>query len=126
MHEVIQHACNVDYRSFISRKCLSVFTRSLIEELAMLWTDGVATYDLHDSSSFQLRAAVLWTITDFPGLGVLAGYKIKGYRACLMCLDDIIREHVGDMTCYKGHRRWLPREQSWRKDAENLMVSYGS
>ncbi|KAL9687373.1 hypothetical protein QQ045_031774 [Rhodiola kirilowii] len=50
------------------RKCLNVFMRPLIDELKELWEQGVCTYDRHDGSSFTMKAAVLWTISDFPGL----------------------------------------------------------
>ncbi|KAL9666189.1 hypothetical protein QQ045_000513 [Rhodiola kirilowii] len=56
-------------------KCLNVFMQPLIDELNMLWDTGVLTYDRHDGSSFHMKAAVLWTISDFPGLGMLGGLK---------------------------------------------------
>ncbi|CAM8975546.1 unnamed protein product [Rhodiola kirilowii] len=36
-----------------------------------------------------MEAAVMWTISDFPGLGIFGGLKSKGYKACPMCLDDV-------------------------------------
>ncbi|CAM9003686.1 unnamed protein product [Rhodiola kirilowii] len=60
-----------------SGKCLNVFMQPLIDELNMLWDTGVLTFDRHDSSSFIMRAAVMWTISDFPGLGMLGGLKSK-------------------------------------------------
>ncbi|KAL9674184.1 hypothetical protein QQ045_030454 [Rhodiola kirilowii] len=60
-------------------KCLNVFMRPLIDELKILWDTGVPTYDRHDGSSFMMKAAVLWTISDFPGLGMLGGIQTKGF-----------------------------------------------
>jgi len=31
---------------------------------------------------FQLRAAIIWTITDFPGLGSVSGFVTSGEAAC--------------------------------------------
>ncbi|KAL9671825.1 hypothetical protein QQ045_009398 [Rhodiola kirilowii] len=61
-------------------KCLNIFMRSLIDELKMLWEFGVLTYDRHGGSSFMMKAAVMWTISDFPSLDMLGGLKNKGYK----------------------------------------------
>ncbi|XP_074325778.1 uncharacterized protein LOC141663841 isoform X2 [Apium graveolens] len=47
-------------------KYYDVFLKPLIEELKELW-DGVDAYDSYGGCIFKLRAAVLWTISDFPG-----------------------------------------------------------
>ncbi|KAL9687434.1 hypothetical protein QQ045_031836 [Rhodiola kirilowii] len=95
-------------------KCLNVFMRPLIDELKMLWEEGVQTYDRTDGSSFLMKAVVMWTISDFPGLGMLDGIKTKGYKACPLCLDDIDATHLTGRMSYQGHQRWLPRDHEWR------------
>ncbi|CAM8886323.1 unnamed protein product [Rhodiola kirilowii] len=95
-------------------KCLNVFMRPLIDELKMLWEEGVQTYDRTDGSSFIMKAAVMWTISDFPGLGMLGGIKTKGYKACPLCLDEIDATHITGRMSYQGHQRWLPRDHDWR------------
>ncbi|XP_028085588.1 uncharacterized protein LOC114286613 [Camellia sinensis] len=45
---------------------IDVFLRPLIDELNELWEVGVETYDASSDSNFQLCAALLWTINDFP------------------------------------------------------------
>ncbi|KAI5350980.1 hypothetical protein L3X38_003871 [Prunus dulcis] len=45
---------------------------------------------------FTLRAAVMWTVNDFPAYAMVSG-----------------------KVCYLGHRRWLPWDHEWReKDKE--------
>ncbi|XP_050379594.1 uncharacterized protein LOC126796922 [Argentina anserina] len=95
-------------------KCLSVFMESLIDELITLFTHGVHTFDRYDGSTFMMKAAVLWTISDFPGLGMLAGSCTHGYKACPICLDDVCSEHICGRMVYEGHRRWLPQDHHWR------------
>ncbi|CAM8885029.1 unnamed protein product [Rhodiola kirilowii] len=95
-------------------KCLNVFMRPLIDELKMLWEEGVQTYDETDGSSFIMKAAVMWTISDLPGLGMLRGIKTKGYKACPLCLDEIDATHITGRMSYQGHQRWLPRDHDWR------------
>lgn len=48
-----------------TRKCLRVFLRYLIDELKILWNDGVQPYDRHDGSSFIMMASILWTISNW-------------------------------------------------------------
>ncbi|KAG8370027.1 hypothetical protein BUALT_Bualt14G0075000 [Buddleja alternifolia] len=48
-------------------KNIDVFLRPLIDELKTLWTSGVETYDVYNKQNFDMRAALMWTITDFPG-----------------------------------------------------------
>ncbi|XP_075655172.1 uncharacterized protein LOC142625386 [Castanea sativa] len=45
---------------------IDVFLRPLIDELKELWEDGVCIYDASTKENLQMRAAVLWTIHDFP------------------------------------------------------------
>lgn len=95
-------------------KCLDVFMQPLIDELNILWDEGVVTFDRHDRTTFNMKAAVIQTISDFPGLGMLGGLKCKGYKACPLCLDDIDVIHLADRMCYQGHRRWLSNDHPWR------------
>ncbi|CAM8936979.1 unnamed protein product [Rhodiola kirilowii] len=95
-------------------KCLNVFMRPLIEELKMLWADGVYIFDQHDGSLFIMKAAVMWTIGDFPDLGMLIGLKKKGYNACPLCLDEIDATRLTRRMSYQGHRRWLQRYHDWK------------
>ncbi|CAM8886904.1 unnamed protein product [Rhodiola kirilowii] len=61
-----------------------------------------------------MKAAVMWTISDFLGLGMLGGIKTKGYKPCPLCLDEIDATHIMGRMSYQGHRRWLPRDHDWR------------
>ena len=97
-------------------KCLSVFMQPLIDELRHLWGTGVYTVDRYSRSTFTMKAAVLWTISDFPGLGMLVGAATKGYKACPICLDGTSATHEQGRMVYDGHRRWLPLNHPWRTD----------
>ncbi|CAM8944440.1 unnamed protein product [Rhodiola kirilowii] len=96
-------------------KCLNVFMQPLIDELSYLWDTGVVTYDRHEKWTFNMKVEVIWTISDFPGLGMLGGLKCKGYKACPLCLDDIDAKTFSRKMSYQGHRRWLDRDHSWRR-----------
>lgn len=101
-------------------KCLNVLMRPLIDELRNLWDDGVVTFDASDNISFNMRAAVLWTISDFPGLGMLGGIQTKGYMACPICMDDLDARHSHNRMYYYGARKDLTLDHRHRKDKKNF------
>ena len=61
---------------------LDVFVQPLIAELKELWDDGILAYGISTKQNFQLRAALMWTISDFPGYAMLSGWSIAGRLAC--------------------------------------------
>ncbi|KAL6198432.1 hypothetical protein ACLB2K_028221 [Fragaria x ananassa] len=64
-------------------KCLDVYMRPLIDELQELWENGLPTFDRHVQTSFMMKAAVIFIISDFPAYEMLSGQQTKGYKACL-------------------------------------------
>ncbi|KAI5324919.1 hypothetical protein L3X38_033992 [Prunus dulcis] len=68
---------------------------------------------------FTLRAAVMWTVNDFPAYAMVFGWSTKGYMACPVCKKDITSVWYAEKVFYLGHRRWLPWDHEWReKDKE--------
>ena len=51
---------------------IHVFLKPLLEDLKDLFQNGMPTYDASRNETFDLRAAVLMTISDLLGLGMLA------------------------------------------------------
>lgn len=51
---------------------IDVYLQPLINELRELWEDGVNTFDTSSNQNFNFRAALLWTISDFPAYANLA------------------------------------------------------
>ncbi|XP_013745892.1 uncharacterized protein LOC106448572 [Brassica napus] len=77
----------------------------------------MAVYDSFKKESFNLRAMLMWSITDYPGLGTLAGCKVKGKQACNVCGKDtphrclkFSRKHV-----YMGNRKRLMPNHPYRR-----------
>ena len=52
---------------------LDVFLQPLIAELKEIWEVGVKTYDVFKKINFQLRAALMWTISDFLAYSMMSG-----------------------------------------------------
>lgn len=98
---------------------LDVYMQPLIEELKQLWGKGVLTYDISRKQNFKLRAALLWTISDFPAYGMLSGWSTAGKKACPYCMNKskaFWLEHGGKVTWFDCHRQFLPTDHPFRKN----------
>ncbi|KAG8382811.1 hypothetical protein BUALT_Bualt05G0116500 [Buddleja alternifolia] len=56
-------------------RSLDVYFQPLIDELKTLWDVGVETYDVSKKQNFQMKAALMWTINDFPAYGILLSWN---------------------------------------------------
>lgn len=94
---------------------IDVYLKPLVEELRELWS-GVDTYDSSLNENFRMRAALMWTISDFPGLGILSGWNIHTGLACPTCNLDAepCRLRNCNKWCFMGHRRFLSRNHKFR------------
>ena len=54
---------------------IDIYLQPLIDELKLLWESGVETYDASRNETFQMRAALMWTISDFPAYAMLSGWS---------------------------------------------------
>ncbi|XP_012828525.1 PREDICTED: uncharacterized protein LOC105949753 [Erythranthe guttata] len=94
---------------------IDVYLRPLVDELNELWEFGVRTRDAKIGEFFLLRAAILWTINDFPAYGDISGHRTKGYYACPRCSIHTPSQRLRSKIGYIGHRRYLPRYHPYRK-----------
>ncbi|XP_004289392.1 PREDICTED: uncharacterized protein LOC101308131 [Fragaria vesca subsp. vesca] len=69
----------------------------------------------HGQTSFMMKVAAIWTISDFTAYGMLSGQQTKGYKACPICLDDVDSSRH---ACFLGSRIHLDEDHKWRWDAE--------
>jgi hypothetical protein len=98
-------------------KDFDVFLEPLIEDLLELWT-GVRTYDALSGTKFNLRAAVLWCIHDYPALSTLSGRTTKGYFACTHCDKHPLSYRLRSKIGYFGHFHFLPVGHRLRRNNE--------
>ena len=88
---------------------IDVYLQPLIDELKTLWHVGVNTYDAFKAESFNLHAALFWTINDFLAYGNLSGWSTKGQLACPVCNKDTrsrYLRHWNKQFCM-GHQRFF-------------------
>jgi len=64
----------------------------------------------------MMRACLLWTISDFPGLGMLSGWNTYTGLACPSCNFDATSFWLpfSNKWCFMGHRRFLSRGHKFR------------
>ena len=65
---------------------IDVYLQALADELKELLDVGVETYDISTGRTFQMNAALMWTINDFPAYGVLYGWSTNGQLAYPVCM----------------------------------------
>jgi hypothetical protein len=84
---------------------MDVYFHPLVHDHIGMFVNGLRTYDASKGEYFQLHAAILWTITDFPGLGSVSGFVISGEIECPDCHSLIcsLRHGNGSKSCYMGH-----------------------
>lgn len=111
-------------------KNIDVFLRPLLNELLQLWR-GVAAVDFstpEESQRFNLRALLMWTISDFPAYGLISGLCCKGYKGCPCCgpstearmakTGELLPDRTtrGSKIVYGGIRRYLARHHPYRRN----------
>ncbi|KAL4028340.1 hypothetical protein IC575_011533 [Cucumis melo] len=96
---------------------IDVYLVPLVDDLKILWHDGVECYDAYQDQCFRLKAILLWTINDFPAYGNLCGCTVKGYHACPICGEKTSSIYLpkGRKMAYIAHRKFLPRHHPYRK-----------
>ena len=94
---------------------IDVYPSPLIEDLRLLWDEGIEVFNAYEKVNFNLRVLLLCTINNFPAYGNLSGYCVKGHRACLICEENTSYHKLkhGRKTCYIVHRRFLKRNHPY-------------
>ena len=64
----------------------------------------------------------MWTVSDFPGLGMLSGWNTYTAMACPFCnLDQVPRRLPHSRkSCFIGHRRFLPPDHPFRRQRKKF------
>ena len=62
---------------------IDVLLETLMEDMMILWEEGVKMMDASLKEEFTLKAIIFVTITDYPSLFSLSG-QIKGKSGCVV------------------------------------------
>ena len=79
-------------------------------------------WDEYKKEHVTIKAIFIATITDLPGRGCLSGEKTKGYTGCVECLDETDAIHLSEnkKMVYTGHRRFLRKDQPYRRNRKDF------
>ena len=57
------------------------------------------------------------TIQDLPALGNTSGQTVKGFKACVTCMENTMSLRLKNYrkVVYMGHRRFLPIRHRYRR-----------
>ncbi|XP_057418581.1 uncharacterized protein LOC130712785 [Lotus japonicus] len=100
---------------------IDVYLQPLIDELKLLWNEGVLTYDISKKQNFMMKAALLWTINDFPAYGMLSGWSTAGKLACPYCMNQskaFWLKHGVKCSWFDFHRQFLPMDHAYRRNKD--------
>ncbi|KAL4030182.1 hypothetical protein IC575_008418 [Cucumis melo] len=81
---------------------INTYLAPLIDDLKILWEEGVRCFDAYKEEYFTLRAVLLWTINDFPAY------------------DYFNQTTTWKKNVYMGHRKYLPRYHPYRLQKKNF------
>ena len=103
---------------------LDVYLQPLIAELNTLWNVGVETFDAHKKQNYQMRVALMWTISDFSAYSMLSGWSTAGNLACPYCMDHFRAfrlQNGGKSTWFDCYRRFLPEDHPYRRNKRDFI-----
>ncbi|KAM3395422.1 hypothetical protein P3S68_004428 [Capsicum galapagoense] len=103
---------------------IDVYLQPLIKELTLLWETGVEAFDISKRQNFQLRAALIWTISDFPAYSMLSGWSTAGKLACPYCIEETQSfrlQHGRKQSWFDCHRMFLDQHHPFRRDQKNFL-----
>ena len=84
---------------------IDMFLEPLMEDMKILWEDGVKMMDASLKKEFILKAIIFVTIVDYPDLFSLSGH-IKGKSGSVVCNDATYYTYlnVSNKMVYMRHR----------------------
>ncbi|XP_021768138.1 uncharacterized protein LOC110732470 [Chenopodium quinoa] len=96
---------------------IDVYLAPLIDDLKLLWEEGVEVFDANRNEIFNLRAMLFCTIQDYPAYGNISGYSVKGEGGCPICEDGWKGKwfSASRKTVYYDHRPFLPLDHKYRR-----------
>jgi len=94
----------------------------VVDELMEMWTSKVKVWDEYKKEHFYLKALLFLTISDLPDLGCLFGQVTKGYKGCVVCMEDKDAKWMKNSKkmVYMGHYRFLNMEHPYRKNKKSF------
>ncbi|XP_065628554.1 uncharacterized protein LOC136067129 [Quercus suber] len=103
------------------RIVIDVYLQPLVEELRELWDVGVEAYDASSKNVFQLRAALMWTIHDFPAYANVLSWSTKVASNIIMDTESFVGRCLGKKCQEKYNER--KREKNVMDNILGMMLN---
>ena len=103
---------------------IDVFLQPLISELCQLQEVSVLIYDVSLKQNFMMRAALMWTVSDFPAYAMLSGWSMAGKLACLYCGNDSDAFYLANgckISWFDNHRKFLLPNHPFRRNKQRFL-----
>ena len=81
-------------------KDFHTFMQPVYDDLNELFEYGMPTYDAYRDEVFQLHAVLLYTVSDYPGAGILAQFSTNSQLGCLSCEEETSYKWLKYKQCY--------------------------
>jgi hypothetical protein len=72
-----------------------------------------------------MRAALMWTINDFPAYEMVSGWSRHGKLACPYCMENnkaFTLTNGGKASFFDCYRRFLPPNHRYKKNIKDFFV----
>jgi hypothetical protein len=72
-----------------------------------------------------MRAALIWTINDFPAYGMVSGWNTHGKLACRYCMENnkvFMLTNRGKTSFFYYHHCFLPSNHRYKKNIKDFFV----
>ena len=96
---------------------IDTYFRPLVDDLKILWSDGIEVWDEYKREYFNLRALLFVYVSDSPAQRNLSGQSKKMPGGCPHCLDETDCRYLNKSrkVVYMGHRRFLGLKHPFRR-----------
>ena len=77
------------------------------------------TFDIAWKQNFNMKVAVIWTVSDFPAYGMLSGWMTAGRLSCPYCMEktkSFRLKHGNKHSWFDCHRQFLPANHIFRSN----------
>ena len=103
------------------KKYLDIYLRPLIDELKLLWIDGIHTYDAFIKKNFTMKVVLMWMISDFPAYKMLSSWSTHQKLACPHCMHDtksFVLKYGGKSCWFDCHYWFLPSDHPFQRQKD--------
>jgi hypothetical protein len=96
---------------------IDTYLRPLVDDLKILWSEGIEVGDEYKYEYFNLRALLFVTVSDSPAQRNLSGQSKRMPGGCPHCLDETDCTYLNKSRkkVYMGHRHFLPPKHPFRR-----------